>query len=68
MDLVGIERAGLHELFDFRDRDASRGRHHRIEIARGLAIDEIAFGVALPRLDDGKVRGEPGLEHEQSRR
>src|SRR5690606_36241322 len=37
-------------------------RHHRVKVARGLAVDEVAFLVALPRLDDGEVGDEPGLE------
>ena len=41
------------------------GRHHRIEVARGLAVDEIALGVALPGMDERDVGGEPGFHHER---
>ena len=37
------------------------GRHHRIEVARGLAVDEIALGVALPGIDDREVGDEAAL-------
>ena len=33
-------------------------RHHRIEVARGLAIDEIALGVALEGVDDREIGDE----------
>ena len=63
VDAVGIELAGLDQLLDFRDRDAAGAGHHRIEVARGLAIDEVALGVALPRLHQRQVGGQPGFEH-----
>src|SRR5690606_26375340 len=63
MDVIGIELAGLDELLHFRNRDLARGRHHRIEIACCLAIDQVAFGVALPRLHDGEIRSESRLEN-----
>src|SRR5262245_34368375 len=55
VDLVGTERARLDQLLDLRDRDASGGGHHRIEVACGLAIDEVALGIALPCLDERDV-------------
>ena len=39
------------------------GRHHRVEVARGLAVDEVAGGVALPGLDDGEVGEQAALHH-----
>ena len=36
--------------------------HHRVEVARGLAIDEVAPAVALPRLDDGEVAADGRFE------
>src|SRR3546814_5901676 len=53
----------LEQFLDFGDRHAARCRHHRIEIARGLAVDEIALVVAAPRLDDGEIGGQPRLEN-----
>jgi hypothetical protein len=39
------------------------GRHHRIEIARRHAVDEIAFRIAFPRLDDRKIGAQPAFEN-----
>ena len=61
VDVVGIEFARRHEMLDLGDGDLRRGRHHRVEIARGLAIDQIAGGVALPGMDDGEVAEQPAL-------
>ena len=41
-------------------------RHHRIEVHRGLSINEIAEAIALPRFDDRDVAGDGALEHERS--
>src|SRR5262252_343861 len=51
VDAVGLELAGLDQGLDLGDGDASRGRHHRVEVARGLSIDQVAEAIALPRLD-----------------
>src|SRR3546814_14661460 len=45
-----------------RDRDAAGRRHHRVEVARRLAIVWIALLVPAPCLDDGKVGRQPGLQ------
>ena len=44
-------------------RDLAGGRHHRVEVARGLAVDEVAFGVALPGMHDGQIGDQAGLHH-----
>ena len=51
-DLVGVDLARLDEMLDLGDRHLAGGRHHRIEIPRRLAIDEIAFGIGLPGMDE----------------
>ena len=61
MDGVGIDFSCLHEMLDFRDRHLRRRRHHRIEIAGRLAIDEIAFGIALIGVDDRDIGDEFAL-------
>src|SRR3546814_14484215 len=61
--MVGIDRPRGEQFLDFGDRHAARCRHHRIEIARGLAVDEIALVLAAPRLDDGEIGGQPRLEN-----
>src|ERR1700679_3830583 len=45
VDGVGIERAHRHDLLHLRHRHLAGGRHHRVEIARRQAVDEIAFGL-----------------------
>ena len=60
---IRIQFAGRDELLDFSDRDAARGRDHRIEIARGLAKNEISHRVALPGFDDGEIRGQRTLQN-----
>ena len=44
-----------------RHRHLPGARHHRIEIARRLAIDEIAFGVALIGVDERDIGDESAL-------
>ena len=61
MDVVGIELAGRHQMFDFGHGDLCGGRHHRIKIARGLAIDQVAGGVALPGVHDREIGEQPAL-------
>ena len=63
VDVVLVERAGLHQLLDLGDRHLAGGGHHRIEVPRGLPVDEVAGVVALPGLDDGQVGGEAALHH-----
>ena len=59
----GSSLAGRHQLLDLGHRDLGSGRHHRVEIARGLAVDQVAGGVALPGVDDGEV-GEQAALHD----
>ena len=42
-------------MLDFGDRDLRGSGHHRVEVPRGLAVDEITGGVALPGVDDREV-------------
>ena len=60
---VRIELAGLDQLLDLGDRDAAGGRRHRVEVARGLAVDEVAEAVALPGRDQREVADDALLEH-----
>src|SRR5690606_21331209 len=53
--LVGVQLAGLDELLDLRDGDPAAHRGERVEVARGLAEDEIAVPVALPRPHEPEV-------------
>src|SRR6266446_1241883 len=62
VDLVGRELAELDQLFDFGDYVIGGGGHHGIEVARGLAIDEIAPAVALPGFDESEISAQGALE------
>ena len=63
-DVVGVDLPGLDEMFDLRDRDLARGGHHRIEVSRRLPVDEIAFRIGLPRMDDGNIGHKTALHDE----
>src|SRR5271166_3671312 len=63
-DVVRIDRARLDQMLDLGDGEPGGGRHHRIEVARRLPVDEIALHVALEGVDKGDVGEEPGLHQE----
>src|SRR6266852_8868572 len=63
VDLVGRELAELDELLDFSDYVIGGGGHHGIEVARGLAIDEIAPAIAFPGFDEREVPTQPALQN-----
>src|SRR4029079_7399336 len=55
VNVVRIELAGGNEMLDLGHCDPGVGVHHRIEIARGLAVNQVAGGISLPGMDDGEV-------------
>ena len=57
-----MQRTGLDQLLDFGDGDAPGRSHVRIEIARRLAVHEIALRVALPRLHECDIGDDPGFQ------
>ena len=61
VDVIGIDCACLHDLLHFGDGHFPGGGHVGIEIARGLAENEIAGCIGFPGLHDRKVRPQPGL-------
>src|SRR5580700_499901 len=63
MHLVRLNLAGFNQLLDFGDSDLRGGRHHGIEVARGLAINQVSPPIALPRLDQREVGLERMFEH-----
>ena len=63
VNVIGFELAHFDQLFHFGDANLAAGRDHGIEIARGLAIDEVAGLVALPGFDDGDIRRDAFFEH-----
>src|SRR5262249_20696950 len=60
-DVVRVDLAGLEQVLDLGNGDLAGGRHHRVEVARRLPVDEIAFGVALPRMHDREIGDNPTL-------
>src|SRR6516165_8444695 len=56
MDRIGVEFPCWHKMLHLRHSQLTGGGHHRIEVPRGFAIDEIAFGIALPGMNDRDVR------------
>ena len=60
-DVVGIDIRRLHEVLDLGHGDLAGRGHHRIEVARGLAVDEVALGIAHPGMHDREVGHEPAL-------
>src|SRR5687767_8445776 len=62
MDRVGIERSDRHDLLHLRDADLPAGRGGLIEVAGGLAEDEVARLVRLPALDDAEIGADAPLE------
>src|SRR5262249_95578 len=62
-DIVGVDVAGLDQVLDLGNRHLAGGRHHRIEVARGLAVGEVALGIAHIGVHDGEVGDEPALHH-----
>ena len=57
----GLMSPGSHQMFDLGNRHPAGGCHHRIEVSRGLPVDEIAFGVAHPGVHDGEVGDDAAL-------
>src|SRR5580693_7455607 len=56
MDLIGVQLAGLHQMFDLGDGDIACLRHGSRKIAGGLSKDEVAKAVAFPGLYECKLR------------
>ena len=60
-DVIGIDVARLYQMLDLGHRHLARGRHHRIKIARRLAVDEVAFGIAQIGVDDRQIGDDAAL-------
>ena len=58
---AGSISPGLHQMLDLRHGDFAGGCHHRIEVAGRLAINEIAFGIALIGVDDRDIGDKAAL-------
>jgi hypothetical protein len=54
--------ADVDQVLDLGDGDPARGRAQRVEVARALAVDEVAGAVALPGVDQCEVGDDRLLE------
>src|SRR5260370_36929214 len=63
MNLIGVELAEFNEFFNFGDDVVGGGGHHGIEVARRLAIDEIAPAVAFPRFDESEIAAQAAFKN-----
>jgi hypothetical protein len=62
VNLIGVELAEFDEFFDFGYDVVGGGGHHGIEVARGLAIDEVAPAIAFPGFDESKIAADGALK------
>src|SRR5215217_97545 len=63
VDLLGQDLAGLDQLLHLGDRDAPGHRAERVEVARGLAEEEVAVPVADRGAHQREVGDDPLLQH-----
>src|SRR3546814_557102 len=63
MDVVRIDCADLDDLLHLGDADLPRHRAGRVEVARGLAEQQVAGLVGLPCLDQRYVGDKRGFQH-----
>ena len=62
-DLIGVQLPRLDQVLDLGDRHRGGGRHHRVEVARGLPVDQVPGAIALPRLDEREICAKRRLQH-----
>ena len=60
---LGSSSPGLDQLLDLGDRDPPAHRGQRVEVARGVAVDEVAVPVALPGPHQAEVGDDRLLQH-----
>src|SRR5579883_956709 len=61
-DGLRVEAAHRHDRLDLGDGDARGGCHHRVEVAAGLAVDEIAPRIGALGADQREVSAQTMLE------
>ena len=62
-DVVGVDLAVGHQVLDLGHDHVRRGRHDRIEVPRGLAIDQVALVVRLPGMHHRQVGAQAAFQH-----
>src|SRR4051795_9726254 len=62
-DVVRVQFPGFNDDLGLGDGDAAGGGHHRVEVAGGVPVDEVAFGVRGVRVDQGNVGDDAALLH-----
>jgi len=62
-DALGVEVTDRDDPGDLRHGQGGRRRHHRPEVAGGLAIDQVAHGVGDMGPDQGDVTADGILQH-----
>src|SRR5258708_1701623 len=63
MYLIGFNISRFNDVLGFHNRDARCRSHHRIEVARGFAENQVAPAVGLPRMNERKVCFERAFHH-----
>src|SRR5262245_24206101 len=62
-DGIRIELTELDDFLDLGNRHGRRGRHHRVEVPRGLPVNQVAFRVAFVRFDEREVCPQWRFQH-----
>src|SRR3569623_1925691 len=62
VDVVRIQVTRIDQVLDLGDGHARGRRHHGVEVARRLPIDQVAEAIAFPGFDEGEVRGQRRLK------
>src|ERR1700746_975041 len=63
VDMVGVDCASFDQMLDLHYRDPPGCRHHRIEVACRLSVDEITLAIGLPSMNDREVGDEASFHH-----
>src|SRR5688500_6298812 len=63
MDAVRIEASDRDDLLDLGDADPAGRGHRLVEVAGGLAEDEVAGLVGLPAFDDRQIGADAALQY-----
>src|ERR1700720_3925175 len=62
VDVVGVDASGLDQMLDLCNGHFRGRRHHRVEVARGLPVDEVAFAIGSPPMNDRTIDDQATLQ------